>query len=433
MTMDRRTMVKYLAGASAAGVLAGCISTEEPESGDDGGNGGGAEDYDEHEDWETVEPDDISGEAALWHSLSGGEQDDFEANLGTFNDRFDLDVGPNHISDLEEQTMAAIPAGDGPELFMWAHDWIGEYHQNGFLSDQSGDVSFDLEEYFGENAESGTFDGELHGLPHAAETVGLIYNKDYVDEPPETFDELLDIADEHHDPDGGTYGLGWPMDAYHVSAFPHGFEGDYYDDESGELGLTNDETVEGFEYVLDEVWEYMPGDPDGEAQEAVFLEGNAPFLFSGPWQLGQLDEDEFEWGVAPWPEVEGHTPSPFTGVQLIYFASAVDEDDERAEVARAFAKWYTTNTAVIAQMADDHGFIPVHNAFAEDGEEEGELTDDLRGFAAAVDQGQPMPVDPDFQAVWEPLEDEWWEALNGNKSVADAMADAESRIEDAWD
>ncbi|TYL40568.1 sugar ABC transporter substrate-binding protein [Natronococcus pandeyae] len=433
MTMERRTMVKYLAGASAAGVLAGCISTEEPESGDDDGGNGGAEDYDEHEDWETVEPEDISGEATLWHSLSGGEQDDFEANLESFNGQFDADIGPNHISDLEEQTMAAIPAGDGPELFMWAHDWIGEYHQNGFLSDQSADVSFDLEEYFGENAESGMFDGELHGLPHAAETVGLIYNKEYVDEPPETFEELLDIAAEHHDPEDGTYGLGWPMDAYHVSAFPHGFGGHYYDDEAGELGLTNSETVEGFEYVLDEVWEYMPGDPDGEAQEAVFLEGNAPFLFSGPWQLGQLDEDEFEWGVAPWPEVEGHTPSPFTGVQLIYFASAMDEDDERADAARAFAEWYTTNTAVIAQMADDHGFIPVHNAFAEDGEEEDELTDDLQGFAAAVDQGQPMPVDPDFQAVWEPLEDEWWEALNGNKSVADAMADAESRIEDAWD
>ncbi|WP_187432842.1 extracellular solute-binding protein [Natronococcus pandeyae] len=431
--MERRTMVKYLAGASAAGVLAGCISTEEPESGDDDGGNGGAEDYDEHEDWETVEPEDISGEATLWHSLSGGEQDDFEANLESFNGQFDADIGPNHISDLEEQTMAAIPAGDGPELFMWAHDWIGEYHQNGFLSDQSADVSFDLEEYFGENAESGMFDGELHGLPHAAETVGLIYNKEYVDEPPETFEELLDIAAEHHDPEDGTYGLGWPMDAYHVSAFPHGFGGHYYDDEAGELGLTNSETVEGFEYVLDEVWEYMPGDPDGEAQEAVFLEGNAPFLFSGPWQLGQLDEDEFEWGVAPWPEVEGHTPSPFTGVQLIYFASAMDEDDERADAARAFAEWYTTNTAVIAQMADDHGFIPVHNAFAEDGEEEDELTDDLQGFAAAVDQGQPMPVDPDFQAVWEPLEDEWWEALNGNKSVADAMADAESRIEDAWD
>ena len=433
MTMDRRTTMKYLAGASAVGVLAGCISTEEPESDDDGNGGDDAGDYEEHDDWETVEPDDVSGDASLWHSLSGGEQDDFESHLESFNDQFDADVAPDHISDLEEQTMAAIPAGDGPELFVWAHDWIGDYHQNGFLSDQSDEVSFDLEEYFGENAESGMFNGELHGLPHAAETVGLIYNTEYVDEPPETFDELLEIAEEHHDPDGGTYGLGWPMDAYHVSALPHGFGGYYYDDDSGELGLTNDETVESFEYVLEEVWEYMPNDPEGEAQEAVFLEGNAPFLFSGPWQLGQLDEDEFEWGVAPWPDVEGNTPSPFTGVQLIYFAAAMDEDDERAGAARAFAEWYTTNTAAIAQMADEHGFIPVHNAFADDGEEEDELTDDLQGFAAAVDQGEPMPTDPDFQPVWEPLEDEWWEALNGNKSVADAMADAESRIEDAWD
>ncbi|USZ70233.1 extracellular solute-binding protein [Natronosalvus halobius] len=439
--MDRRTLVKYLAGASAAGALAGCISTEDPSGNGDGngngdgdgnGNGNGNGEYEDDEDWPTVEPEGVSGEAELWHDLSEGEQDSFDSYIEEFNDSYDITISPEAVSELEDQTTASIPAGDGPELFVWAHDWVGKYYENGFLSDQSDNLNIDPEEYFGENANSARYDGATLGLPFAAETVALVYNKEYVDEAPETFEEVLEVAEEYHAPEDNTYGFTWPMDAYHVSAFPHGFGGYYYDEESGELGLTNDETIAGFQYVIDNVWDYMPADPGGEAQQSVFIEGNSPFLITGPWNLGNFEDNDLDYGIAPWPEVEGNEPSPFTGVQLFYFAAAMDEDQERADSAIGFAEWYTTNTSLIAEQADKHGFIPVHNAFADDGEESGELSENLQGFSAAVNQGNPMPTAADFQAVWEPLETEWFEALNGNKSVEDAMADAESQIQDAW-
>ncbi|WP_255169870.1 sugar ABC transporter substrate-binding protein [Natrononativus amylolyticus] len=434
MPMDRRTLVKVMAGATATGALAGCVSTEDPgENGDDSDDAGGDDDgngYEEDEDWPTVEPDGVSGEAELWYELQEGEAAAFTSHVDNFNDSYDVTITADEVAELQDQTTAAIPAGDGAELFMWAHDWIGEYYENGFLSDQSDTLSIDPEEYFGENADSARYDGATLGLPFAAETVSLIYNEDYVDEVPDTFEEVLEIADEHHDPDAGTYGFAWPMDAYHVSAMPYGFGGYYYDDDSGELGLTEDGTVEGFEYIIDNVWEYMAQDPDGEAQQSVFLEGNSPFIVSGPWLLGDLD---FDYGVAPWPDADGNTPSPFTGVQLFYYTAAMDDDEERAEAAVAFTEWYTTNTSIITQMAEEHGYIPVHNAFADDGEEQDELSAELQGFSAAVDQGQPMATAPEFGDVWEPLEDEWLEALNGNKSVADAMADAENQIQSAWD
>ncbi len=437
MAMDRRTLVKYLAGASAAGALAGCISTEEPD--DDGADDDGAADdgtddadHEDDEDWPTVEPDDdVTGSAEIWHSLSDGELEDFDRYVDEFNDSFEATISADEVAELEESTETAIPAGDGPEMFVWAHDWIGRYHENGFLSDQSDNLNIDPQEYFGENAESATFEGETLGLPFAAETVALIVNHDYVDDQPEDFDEILEIADEVHDPADNTYGFCWPQDAYHVSAMPYGFGGYYYDDDSGELGLTNDETIAGFEFILEELWDYMPADPDGEAQESIFLEGNSPFLVTGPWNLGNFGD--MDVSVMALPDANGNTPSPFTGVQLMYFAAAMDEDDERAEAAVAYAEWYTTNTGLISQMADDHGFIPVHVAFADDEEEADDLPEDMQGFADSVENGQPMPTAPDFGDVWEPLETEWSEALNGNKSVEDAMADAESQIQSAWE
>ncbi len=441
MAMDRRTLVKYLAGASAAGALAGCISTEEPDddgNGDDTGNGADDDDdgdFEEDEDWETVTPQDgVDGEAELWHSLSDAELDAMERFVDEFNE-FDPTLTADEVSELEDQTTAAIPAGDGPELFLWAHDWIGDYHQNGFLSDQSDNLNIDPEEYFGENAESGVFQGEVHGLPWAAETVALVYNREYVDEAPETFDDVLEIAAEHHDPAGNVFGFCWPQDAYHVSAMPHGFGPGYYDEDTEELTLTDDGTIAGFEYIAEEVWEYMPQDPDGEAQQSIFMEGQSPFFVTGPWNLGAFDDNDIDFGVMPLPEADGHTPSPFTGVQLLYFTAEMDEDDERADAAVAFAEWLTTNTAIASEMAQDHGFIPVHLAFAddEDDDEVEDIPENLEAYSAAVENGQPMPTAPEFGNVWEPLETEWLAVLNEGKDVADAMADAEDEIRDSWD
>ncbi|MFP8955949.1 extracellular solute-binding protein [Natrialbaceae archaeon A-CW3] len=431
--------MKYLAGASAAGALAGCISTEEPDDGNGNGDGngdgnGGSEDYEEDEDWPTVEPQEgVDGEADIYHSLSEGERDDFEGNIDSFNDSYEATIRPNEVAELEETITADIPAGEGPEIHLWAHDWVGRDYEAGFLSDQTDRLQIDLDEYFVPGAaESVQYDGSIVGLPHAAETVSLIYNKDYVDEPPETFEEMREIMDEHHDPGGeGTYGLSYPLDPYFYSSWVHGFGGYYYDDDSGELGLTNDESIEGFDFIKEELYDqYMAADWEYDAQASVFMEGNAPFAFNGPWFVGDVD---FEVGVAPWPEVDGHTPSPYTGIQVLYFTAEMEEDDDRADAATAFAEWYTTNTSIVAQMADQHGYIPVHQAFVEDDEEADELPENVQGFAQAVEQGVPMPTSPEMNQVWEPVEEEFIAVLNENKSTAEAMADAEERIRDAWD
>ncbi|WP_254767655.1 extracellular solute-binding protein [Salinilacihabitans rarus] len=434
MALDRRTLVKYVAGASAAGAFAGCISTEDPGSGDeDGGDGGdgGADEYDRDDEYEALEPEEgVDGEATLWHDLTESATALFDGNVDSFNSEYAPTIRADAVAEFVDATTTSIPAGEGPELFLWAHDLVGDYQQNGFLSDQSDEVRVDLD-LFGEAADAAQFDGGLYGLPYAAETVALIYNEDYVDEPPETFEEMREIMEEYHDPENGVYGLSHNFDAYFYSAWAHCFGGYYFDDETGELGITNDETIEGLEFVRDELYPYMPQDWEYETQAAIFVDGNAPFAINGPWFLG--DVEDFEASVAPFPTVDGNEPSPYTGIQLLYFAAAMDDDEDRAAAARSFAEWYATNTSIAAQMAAEQGYIPVHEAFVEDDEEADELPESVQGFTRAVEQGIPMPTDPRMQDVWEPIETEFEEVLQDNKTVEEAMGDAESQILDAWD
>lgn len=426
MTVNRRTVIRSVGASSTIAALAGCLDVSEDTSTPDDGGGGGAE-TDTDANTPTSEP----GTATFWHARSGEDKSYLESDLETFNGESPHSVKIAKISDLEAKTTSAIPAGDGPHLFEWAHDWVGDYLERGFLSDQSANLGVDVEStYTGAGVDAITFDGGVYGLPYAAETVGLVYNKDMVDEPPETFDEMKQILEDHHDPSNNQYGLSYPLDAYFVSAWAHAFGGYYYDAEKDELGLTNEKTKKGLRMVIDELHSYSPDDYQYDPQAAVFVDGNAPLAINGPWFIGSASDQGIDAGVTTLPTVEGSQPSPYTGVQLFYFAKKMGDGSEaNANAARRFAEWYTTNEEVLLNNAKKSGFIPVHQDVAES-DDLGETT---QGFAASIDTGRPMPAHPKMNQVWVPFEDAFIRALNGDQSLDDAMSQAESEIHSEWE
>ncbi len=54
------------------------------------------------------------------------------------------------------------------------------------------------------------------------------------------------------------YGLSYPLDAYFMSAWAHAFGGYYFDESNVELGLSNEATLEGFQFILDNLRPYSP-------------------------------------------------------------------------------------------------------------------------------------------------------------------------------
>ena len=408
--VHRRRVLSALAAAGAVSV-AGCASVEEDEPESDDGDGVGG--------------DDAAGEADLWYALSEGELVIVEEAIETFNSETDYAITGEDIAELEDQLTTAIPAGEGPETFFWAHDWMGDFVESQFVADRQGDIGIDLDQFTDAGREAVEYEGGVYGLPIGAETVGLFYNEELVDEPPESWDEFYDVAEEYNDQDG-MYGLSYPLDPYFYSAYAHMYGGFYFDDEGEELGLTDEETLDGFRFVLDELEPLMPDDPDYDAQAAVFSEGNAPFAINGPWEFGGVD---FDLSVTTLPAPDGETPAPYTGIQVAYFADAITEDAERAEAAHEFADWYTTNLDILERLAEDQGIIPVHEDLA--GEDE--LPDLVQGFSESAANGFAMPASPLMNQVWGPVEDGFMNAYTGDMSLEDAMAEAEDRIRGNWD
>ena len=428
MAPNRRTFVKNLGIAATIGGLAGCAGvnkTDTTTTTTQQNSGSNDNSDDSEETTTTVQP----GEASIWYARADAEAKAFAKVIEEFNAESPHTIKGSDIAELQKKTTTAIPSGNGPQLFEFAHDWVGDYHQRGFLSDQKGKLSVDLEETFTEAAANAVqYKGAVHGVPNAAETVALIYNKDKVDSPPETLKEMQSVMDEHHDPSNGSYGLSYPINPYFISGYAQAFGGYYYDEKKDEVGLTKPETIKGFRTILDEILPYMPKDVSYGAQAAPFVEGNAPFAINGPWYLANVNKKGINAGVTSLPKPDGGSPSPYTGISMFYFAKGMGQSETAANAARTFAEWYATNEELAMQDAKESGNIPVLKSLQ--GNED--LPPAVKGFSESVATGVPMPTHPHMQQVWEPVGTAFGKAMNGEASLEDAMATAEENIKSEW-
>ena len=80
------------------------------------------------------------------------------------------------IQDMLEQTRVAIPAGEGPDIFITAHDQIGQYVEGGLITPI--DLGDKVDNIAPNALQAFNYNSELYALPYATENVGLIRNFD---------------------------------------------------------------------------------------------------------------------------------------------------------------------------------------------------------------------------------------------------------------
>ncbi len=300
---------------------------------------------------------------------------------------------------LEDALKAAIPSGQGPDLFIWAHDWIGKFAEAGLLEPIDNYVTADIKNKFAPMAqEAMQYKGHYYAMPFAAETVAIIYNKKMIQNPPKTFAEMKAIMEKYNDPNNKKYGIAYPINSYFISAWAQAFGGYYFDDKTEQPGLDNPATIEGFEFFFKNIWPYMAPTADYNTQQSIFLEGRAPMMVNGPWSIASVKNANISFGIVPLPPItkDGKTywPRPYGGVKLFYFAKGI----KNKEAAWKFVKWFTTNPQVIKQLALQLGYIPVLPEVLNDPDVQKDPV--IYGFGQAVQHAYLMPKSPKMGPVW---------------------------------
>ncbi|WP_342764694.1 extracellular solute-binding protein [Thermococcus sp. Bubb.Bath] len=340
-----------------------------------------------------------------------------------------IQIKMEYKASLETALQAAIPAGKGPDLFIWAHDWIGKFAEGGLLKPIDQYVESDpnyLNNLLPIAREAMQYKGHYYGVPFAAETMALIYNKNMVPNPPKNFDEMKQIMEKYYAPDKGKYGIASPVDPYSISAWTQAFGGYYFDDKTETPGLNDSRTVEGFKFFFNQIWPYMAHTTDANTQVSIFTDGNAPFLVDGPWIISNIKDAGVNFGVEPLPPivVNGTTyyPRPYAGVKLIYVTA--NAPDNKMQAIWTFLKWFSGSDNVAVTLALQNGYVPVLKSV----ENNTDITSDpvLSAYMKALEHAYLMPKSVKMAAVWGPVTDAITAIIGGKKSIEQALQDAQN-------
>ncbi len=346
----------------------------------------------------------------------------FEAAYGV-----PVEVQQVGFGDIRGKLATAGPKGEGPDIIIGAHDWLGELIQNGLIEPIVLPTNV-VKDFDPVAIDAFSWGDQLYGLPYATECVALIYNKDLVPQVPATFEDLLAVAKKLTDQEAGKYGfLIQEPDPYHTFAlFSAGGGYIFGKNPDGtlnpcDIGLDNAGAIAGAK-LLDQMVKdgiEVPG-ADYNTVTSLFNDGKLAMMIGGPWTLPGIQKAGINYGVAPIPPINGNKPKVFVGVQG-FMVSAFSKNKV---LANLFIKDFLVNKDVMLDLYKQGQRPPAYLPALD------EIKDnpDIQGFAASAANGVPMPKIPQMGSVWGAWSDALSLIVNQKEDPATAMHDAVAKI-----
>jgi maltose-binding protein MalE len=368
----------------------------------------------------TPPPAAVEGTLTIW---AAGETaralttigEDFTAQTSVPVQVYELGFG-----DIRDQLILRGPAGEGPDIIIGAHDWLGQLVTAGVL--EPIDLGDKIDQFEQVGLDAFSYDGTLYGLPYGSEAIALYYNTDLVPEPPATWDELKQTAKELQD--AGTVEQGYCLqkgDPYHTYPiltgnggyiFGKNADGSYNPDDVGLDSAGGKAYAEELDSL---VKEGLLRDNIGYPEcTTMMTTGQAAFWITGPWALNDFNTSGVSYAVAPIPAM-AEEARPFVGVQGMMVSSFAPN----MTLAQSFLTDYIASDEGMNALYAADPRIPVWKPLA------ATITDPTAlAFAESAAKGDPMPAIPEMSSVW----DAWISAIN---LIFEQGQDPDAAVEDA--
>ncbi len=332
--------------------------------------------------------------------------------------------------DLTSQFKTAALSGKGPDIFLWAHDVVGELAESGLIEPL--DLSPALKSEFIDVAlKAFTYKGKIYGYPYDLEAVALIYNKKIHNKTPSTMEELLLTAKKLTDEKKGEYGFLYDFANFFFSFSLFSAQGGYIFKDLGDkldvkdVGLSNDGAVLGGEFIHKMVKDkIVPSSTDYSISFDKMKAGKLWATINGPWVIGDLKKSSIDYEIVPIPSIGGQVAKPFVGAHGLI----VRRSSKNKELAKELIeKYIITKTGILALYeADPRGPARI------DALEALKIKDpDLLKFMESAKVGIPMPNVPEMGAVWGAMGGAIRLIINGDRTSKEALTDATKQIRES--
>ena len=396
-THARRTMPALAATAALALSLAACGSDSgEPNANEDPTNES------------SVDPADLEAELTWWDTSDPtNEGPAFDDLIAQFNETYP-NVTINHeavpFDEAQNKFKTAAQSDSGaPDILRAEVAWVPEFASLGYLYALDGTPLLEDTNFLETPLSSNVYDGQTYGVPQVTDTLGLMYNKQLLEEagvePPTTWDEAATAAEtiEQKTDASGLY----------INS------------------VNSPEAVAGIQEAQDLVKsgaavKPVANDPYGTMM-TLFKEGKVAMIINGPWEVAAVSDDPkfggFEnLGIAPVPAGSAGQGAPVGGHNYVIYSGM---DEAKADAAIAFVQFMSSAESQ-AFIADELGLLPA-NADSYD------LIGDNERVAAwqsALEVAQPRPWIPEGGLFFAPLDQMATEVLIQGKEAEAALDEA---------
>ena len=330
-------------------------------------------------------------ELRVWHAYRGEERLAFEAALGRFdNERPDLIVAPLALpyDSFFNKLEAAATRGNGPDLFVAAHERVGAWARSGLVQP----VGALPDGLHPRTVDAVSFEGQRWGVPLAYKCLALFSNRALVPEPPRSTTALFALK-----PPPGGFPLAYQStEPYFHAPWMHAFGGGVF--QGGVVALDRPGNAQALDFARSLLLRgLIPDEPTGALVTQLFNEGLAATVINGPWFIGEIDP-AVDFVVSPLPFVDeaGAAAAPFLTVEAAFVSAYAAHPDAAADLAAFLA-----GTEVAIQRSID-GRQSVATLAAYDDPRVG-ADPVIAAFRAQLDATVPMPNEPAMAATWEPM------------------------------
>jgi multiple sugar transport system substrate-binding protein len=273
--------------------------------------------------------------------------------------------------------------------------------------------------------EAVTYNGHVWAVPRFTDAGVLYYRKDIISNPPQTWDDLIQMAKENVGKAGTKYGIvfqgnqyeGLVCDALELIYSNGGsvIEGD-------KVTIDTPQAIAGLQYLIDLVKIAPPGVTTYQEEDArnVFQQGEAIFMRNWPYAWSLLNSDESpvkgKVGIAPIPRgKDGKAGSPVLGGWNL----GINKYSKHPEEAWKFVEFVTSEEGQKI-TALEGGNLPTLKSLYHDKEvlaKNPYWSDFYDVFITA----KPRPVSPFYPQMSDSMQINFHKALTGEITAEQAI------------
>ena len=362
----------------------------------------------------------------LWHAYNGAERDALATTAARWNTEHPdqpLELVAVPYGAFADKLTSAIPGGNGPDLFIYPQDRIGDWADSGVIEP----IEFWVDEaradrFSDEAVVAMAYKGSLWGMPMAVKSLALYYRSDLITVPPRTTDELIALTPRMHARDG--YALAYAnVDLYGHAPWLFGYGGTIVD-AAGKLAIATPEAAAAMAFARELVVKgVVPDHAEGPLVATLFNEGKAATVMSGPWFVDDIAAG-VPWRVTTLPIVSatGKPASPFLGAEGILMSARAHDKDAAFAVMDAL----TSDVSAIERARRAHQVVPNRRAY-----EDPEVGKDpaLVVFRAQLEHTVAMPTGATMRMVWTPYKTALGEVLSGRAEPGAQLLSVEREVQ----